>query len=142
MTPLLSCSLPAMASTTGNEAVELFSLIPSGRFRLQTRNQIIHTYMPNSGLLTDASVTSCRLRVCSLPAMASTTGNEAVELSSFASGTGKSSSERLKVIQVHSRDAMKRCQHCLWVIWVYCALWHVFLLRQGHSDAPGLVLAS
>lgn len=37
---------------------------------------------------------------CRLPAMASTTGNEAVELSSFASGTGKSSSERLKVIQV------------------------------------------
>ncbi len=36
----------------------------------------------------------------SLPPMASTTGNEAVELSSFASGTGKSSSERLKVIQV------------------------------------------
>jgi hypothetical protein len=32
--------------------------------------------------------------------MASTTGNEAVELSSFASGTGKSSAERLKVIQV------------------------------------------
>ena len=37
---------------------------------------------------------------CRLPAMASTTGNEAVELSSFASGTGKSSAERLKVIQV------------------------------------------
>lgn len=43
-----------------------------------------------------------------LPAMASTTGNDAVELSSFASGTGKSSAERLKVIQVTRQGSKRR----------------------------------
>lgn len=48
--------------------------------------------------------------------MASTTGNDAVELSSFASGTGKSSAERLKVIQVRwrglYRDLILICCNC------------------------------
>lgn len=51
-------------------------------------------------LLCGCNGNSRRVRAYRLPAMASTTGNEAVELSSFASGTGKSSAERLKVIQV------------------------------------------
>ena len=51
-------------------------------------------------LLCDCNGNSRRVGAYRLPAMASTTGNEAVELSSFASGTGKSSAERLKVIQV------------------------------------------
>ena len=65
----------------------------------------------------DCKCNSSPVGPCRLPAMASTTGNEAVELSSFASGTGKSSAERLKVIQVpfslsQRSNHLMRNRHC------------------------------